>query len=410
MNFPLIPEQASTFAEDVDSIFWALTGLTIFFSALVLGIMLFFAVKYRRGAKVKRDASIHGDLRFELAWSIVPLILGCMVFAWSAKPYSTIWRPPANSMEIFVIGKRWMWHLQHANGIRENNELHIPVGKPVKLTMISQDVIHGFYVPAFRAKRDVLPGRYNTFWFQATKTGKFHLFCTEYCGTNHSEMGGWVYVMTPHDFELWKSSGGNSAVAEHETLEQQGSNLYQTMACANCHQPQDNVHGPSLYGLFMSKVKLTSGETVVADDNYIRESIVNPHAKIVAGYQDIMQGYPVGEGQGYLSEEQIMSLVAYVKTLGVAQSAGGAPISNGSSTAAASGGRKPKSASSPRNPAGAMNFQDGSTTAGQPVTHVNLPAPVANNAAQSTPLRPSITTQRISLEPTSSVPKYRPQN
>lgn len=385
----LIPDQASTFAESVDQIFWTLTALTVFFTGLVLSIMLFFAVRYRRGAKVKRDASIHGNLAAELTWSIIPLILGCMVFAWSAKPYSTIWRPPDNAMEIFVIGKRWMWHMQHTNGIRENNELHIPVDKPVKLTMISQDVIHGFYVPAFRSKRDVLPGRYNTFWFQATKTGKYHLFCSEYCGTNHSEMQGWVYVMTPHDFELWKSHGSNSEVAEHQTLEQQGGDLYLTMGCNNCHLAQDNVHGPSLYGLFMSKVKLTTGETVTADDNYLRESIVNPHAKIVDGYQDIMQAYPSGDKPGYLSEEQLMSLIAYIKTLGVAQTAGGASTSNGKAASGTTPKKKTQNGADAAKP-----------VAGLPSGAGLLRTAVPPGPGAAAPPSADTTTHRVTLEPT----------
>jgi cytochrome c oxidase subunit 2 len=317
-SFPLIPEQASTFAQDVDQVFYLLTGLTIFFSILVLTLLLFFAIYFRRGSKVNRDNPSTGDLRLELAWSIGPLIIGCFVYALAAKPFTSVYRPPADAMEIFVIGKRWMWHMQHTNGIRENNELHVPVGRAIKLTMISQDVIHGFYVPAFRMKRDVLPGRYNTCWFQATKPGKYHLFCTEYCGTNHSEMGGWVYVMDPADFEQWQSHNGNREVTQNETLETEGASLYQTLACGNCHGDQDNVHGPSLYGLFGRKRKLTNGQVIVADDDYIRESIVNPHAKIVEGYQDIMQGYPTGDGPGFLTEEQLLSLVAYIKTLGAA--------------------------------------------------------------------------------------------
>jgi len=317
MSFPFAPEQASTYALDVDLIFYLLTGLTVLFSVIVLSLMLFFAARYRRGSRVSRKNASTGNIPMELGWSIGPLIMGCFVYAIAAKPFTYVYRPPADAMEIFVIGKRWMWHIQHTNGIRENNELHVPVGRAVKLTMISQDVIHGFSVPAFRVKRDVLPGRYNTCWFQATKPGKYHLFCTEYCGDNHSEMGGWVYVMEPADFQQWMANNGNREIAEHRTLADIGANLYETLGCANCHGSDDNVHGPSLYGLFGRKRNLTNGTTVVADDDYIRESIVNPHAKIVAGYQDIMQDYPVGDGPGFLSEEQILGLVAYIKTLGI---------------------------------------------------------------------------------------------
>src|SRR5579871_1326748 len=179
MSFPFAPEQASTYAWDVDNLFFLLTGLTIFFTALVLFLLLFLAIRYRRGAKVNRKNAVDHDLRLELAWSLGPMFLGLGVYIMATKPFTYVYRPPTDAMEIFVIGKRWMWHMPHDNGIRENNELHVPVGRAIKLTMISQDVIHGFSVPAFRMKRDVLPGRYNTCWFQATKPGKYHLFCTE---------------------------------------------------------------------------------------------------------------------------------------------------------------------------------------------------------------------------------------
>ena len=319
MNFPLAPQQASTYAVDMDNIFFALCGLTLFFTVLVLALMLFFAIRYRTGSKYSRKGAVDEHILLELSWSVLPLFIAIGMFVWAARPFTDVYRPPSDAKEVFVIGKRWMFHLQHANGIRENNELHIPVGKAVKLTMISQDVIHGFFVPAFRVKRDILPGRYNTVWFQPTRPGRYHLFCTEYCGTNHSEMGGWIYVMDPVDFQQWEDTGGTRDTTEHETLASQGESLYTTLACANCHASVNNVHGPTLYGLYGKLRQFTDGTSAIADDNYLRTSIVNPSGQVVAGYQNIMSAYPVGPEQGQLTEEQVLSLVAYIKTLGVAQ-------------------------------------------------------------------------------------------
>lgn len=343
MNFPIFPDQASTFAVDVDNIVILLTSLTVFFTLLVFTLITVFAVRYRRGSKASRKNPSDGDMRFELAWSIIPLLMGLGVYVAAARPFTYVYRPPADAMEIFVIGKRWMWHMQHPNGIRENNELHIPVGKAIKLTMISQDVIHGFYVPAFRVKRDVLPGRYNTCWFLPTKTGKFHLFCTEYCGTNHSEMGGWVYVMDPADYQQWQNTGNTSVSQAKESLASQGESLYQTLNCGNCHGSENNVHGPSLVGIYGKHRQLQDGSTAVADDDYLRESIVRPEAKIVAGYGNFMPAYSVGNEPGTYTEEQILSLVAYIKTLGTAQPATpNRPAPTNTSRQNISGARPPK--------------------------------------------------------------------
>ena len=207
--YPFWPEQASTFSHEVDPILFTLIGLTVFFTGLVLACLTFFVIRYQRGKKADRSNRVHDSMKIEIAWSLPPLVLGLLVFAWAVIPYSKVYRPPANADEIYVVGKQWMWHIQHADsGIRENNELHVPVGKPIKLTLISQDVIHGFFVPDFRVKRDAIPGFYNACWFEATKPGKYYLFCTEYCGTNHSEMGGWIYVMSPSDYADWVKQKG----------------------------------------------------------------------------------------------------------------------------------------------------------------------------------------------------------
>ena len=214
--------------------------------------------------------------------------------------------PAAKSTEIFVIGKQWMWQLQHPEGVREINELHVPVGRPIKLTMTSEDVIHDFFIPAFRVKKDVVPGKYTSLWFQATKTGQYHLFCAQYCGVSHALMRGEVIVMEPQDYERWLSGSkkANSMAAS-------GAQLYDQYACITCHGAGK---GPAFNDLYMSKVRLQDGSTVAADETYLRESILFPSAKIVESYPAIMPTY-----KGQLTEEQILQLIAYIKSLGSAE-------------------------------------------------------------------------------------------
>ena len=310
MNFQIWPEQASTMAKPIDDIALAITGLAIFFTVAVFAVLLFLAIRYRRGSKVNRKKASHHNLILELAWSLPPLFLGLFIFAWSVIPYAQVFNPPKNAEEIFVVGKRWMWHIQHTNGIRENNELHVPTGRPFKLTIISQDVIHGFYVPDFRIKRDAMPGIYNTVWFEATKPGRHHLFCTEYCGTDHSQMGGWVTVMTPQDYEKWVASGGNNT-EPIATPEENGAQLFSQLACGNCHKAADSARAPSLVGLLGRQRTLQSGKTIAADDNYIRSAIIKPNDNLLAGWGPTMPSY-----KEQLNEQQIHDLVAYIRSLG----------------------------------------------------------------------------------------------
>jgi cytochrome c oxidase subunit II len=228
-----------------------------------------------------------------------------IMFIWGTSLYVTAYRPPAGALEVFVVGKQWMWKLQHPEGQREIDELHIPMGRPIRLTMTSEDVIHSFFIPAFRIKKDVLPGRYTTIWFEATKPGEYHLFCTQYCGTNHAAMIGRVVVMKPVDYERWL--GG----AAGESMVSAGERLFQAEGCIGCHRLDGTGPAPSLVGVFGKPVQLQGGETVTADADYIRESILSPMAKIVAGYQPIMPTF-----QGRLSEEQLLRLIAYIKSLG----------------------------------------------------------------------------------------------
>jgi cytochrome c oxidase subunit 2 len=239
---------------------------------------------------------------------------------------------PADGLDVYAVGIQWMWQFEHPTGQREINELHVPLGRKVRLTMIAQDVIHSFYVPAFRVKRDVVPGRYTTLWFEATKTGSFHLFCAEYCGTEHSGMVGQVVVMEPRQYQDWLSQRpldlehpipehitGDTAVAEAPSLASEGESLFQSLVCANCHRMDGSGPGPSLANLFGSEVQLASGETVVADEQYIRRSIIDPNAQTVAGYPPIMPTY-----EGQIDEDKLFQLVAYIRNLTPPQEQGDA--------------------------------------------------------------------------------------
>ena len=321
--FPLAPDQASEYAKRYDFLFLAITILTIFFTVAVLSVVVFLAIRYRVGSKADRSRPQHENLRIEIAWSLPPLVLGIFIFAWGAVEYVNYRRPPANATNIFVIGKQWMWHIQHENGVREMNELHVPSGVPIKLTMISQDVIHAFYIPQFRTQFMVVPGRYTYEWFTPTKPGRYYLFCAQHCGTQHSEMGGYVYVMTPADYSIWLAHGGSTPSPAVQTMAQKGEELYTQLNCQNCHTAQDTERAPSLYGIYNKPVKVENGGTMTADDNYLRESIVNPYAHIVAGYTNTMPQYTAGP-KGQLSEEQLQEMVEYIKSLSAAPKPAGA--------------------------------------------------------------------------------------
>ena len=307
MGLPrLFPVQASTFAPDVDHLLYFLLAVAVFFSLAIFCSIFYFAIRYRRRSENELPRAIHGGMALEILWSVIPLGLTMVMFTWGASIYFNESRPPDNALDIYVVGKQWMWKLEHLGGQREINELHIPVGQAVRLTMTSEDVIHSFFVPAFRTKQDAVPGRYTTTWFTPTKAGKYHLFCAEYCGTNHSRMGGWVYVMEPRDYEAWLSGGTSGG-----SLAENGQKLFDELACGNCHKPDGSGRCPSLTGLFGKTVQLAGGATVKADEGYIRESILQPQAKIVAGYGPIMPTF-----QGLVTEEGVMQLIEYIKSLG----------------------------------------------------------------------------------------------
>ena len=291
-------------AGNVDALFVFLLLLSALMSLAIFTMIIVFAVRFRKRPGVQAE-QIEGSTPLELTWSIVPLGIFMMIFVWGAVIYFQERTPPRGATEVYVVAKQWMWKLQHQEGQREINQLHIPVGRDVKMIMTSQDVIHSFYVPAFRIKQDVLPGRYTTAWFRATKPGTYHLFCAEYCGTQHSGMIGDVVVMEPAQYQAWLSGGPASG-----SLADTGQALFQQLGCSTCHRFDTQGRGPNLTGVFGKPVQLEDGRTVVADENYVRESIVSPAAKVVAGFKPIMPTF-----QGIVSEEQLNALVAYVKSL-----------------------------------------------------------------------------------------------
>lgn len=320
-RLPFTPEQASTVSGEVDALYTYLVAITLFFSVLVTVLIFYFAVKYRRRSENDLPHPIAGSVKLETMWTVIPFIIAMTIFVWGASLYFKLYRPPKDAIEIFVVGKQWMWKFQHTEGQREINELHVPVGAKVKLTMTTEDVIHSFAVPAFRIRSDVVPGRYTFAWFEATKVGRYHLFCTEFCGTNHSGMNGWVEVMEPTAYQAWLSGGGSDSPAA------QGQQLFQSLGCATCHRTDTQGRGPVLTGIFGKPQRLQNGQDVTVDEAYIRESIVNPTAKVVEGFQPIMPAY-----QGQVKEEQLLQLVAYIRSLGAPQQQGGATLNSNGQT------------------------------------------------------------------------------
>lgn len=302
-NFPLWPTAASTGAHNTDALFIFLIAVTGTVTLLIFLLIFIFSLKYRHSKH--KAVPIEGSVPLEITWSLIPLGIFMVFFVWGAKIYFAEASPPKDAEEIFVVGKQWMWKVQHPDGVREINELHVPVNRDVRLTMISQDVIHSFFLPAFRIKADVLPGRYTTTWFHATKPGRYHLFCAEYCGTQHSGMIGQVIVMEPAEYQAWLQGGrGEGSMASV------GQKLIQQLGCTTCHRFDTQGRGPMLQGVYGRPVLLDDGRTVIADDNYVRESILNPGAKVVAGFNPIMPTF-----QGILTEDQVLALMAYIKSL-----------------------------------------------------------------------------------------------
>jgi cytochrome c oxidase subunit 2 len=282
-GIPLFPEQASTLAPRVDNLYFFIVAVTAFFGIVTSVVVVWFAMKYRTEDPNAIGARITGSIPLELAWSIIPFVISIVIFVWATDVFIDIYRPPDQTLEIYATGKRWMWKFQHLDGKGEINELHVPVGRAVKVTFTSEDVLHSLYFPSFRTKADAIPGRYSSVWFTATKTGESHIFCAEYCGTNHSGMIGKVYVMEPAAYQAWLSG-----VSGEGTLAQRGERLFNDLACNTCHLDDGKGRGPSLVNKFGAAEQLTNGQTVTVDDSYLRESILTPQQKIVAGYQPLM--------------------------------------------------------------------------------------------------------------------------
>ena len=305
-RFRLFPPEASTSAQQIDWIYFALVALTVLICVIVFVPIIVFSIKYRRGSKADRSNPRVESVFIESGWTIVPLLIFIGLFSWGAVVYFHVENPPRDALQVQVIGKQWMWRLQHAEGKQEINELHVPVGRAVELTMTSQDVIHSFFVPAFRLHQDVVPGKYTHEWFRATQPGEYHIFCSQYCGTQHSAMIGRVVVMEPLDYEHWLNTG-----RPMESIVLAGERLFRERGCSGCHSVNSKFHAPLLEGVWGKPVPLESGEMVTVDERYVRDSILLPGKEISKGYQNIMPSFA-----GTLSEEEIMQLIAYIKSIG----------------------------------------------------------------------------------------------
>ncbi|HEY3850997.1 MAG TPA: cytochrome c oxidase subunit II [Steroidobacteraceae bacterium] len=320
---------ASANAAKVDQLIWALLSISLAVLALVFGLMFRYIVKYRAGSPLDRGVVAEKTWRIETAWTAGTLLVFFGLFVWGADLYVRAFQPPRDVLEIYVIGKQWMWKVEHVGGQREINALHIPTGRPIELVMTSEDVIHDFSVPAFRLKHDVLPDRYEILWFIANRPGTYSLYCTQFCGLNHSKMTGEVVVLPPPEFQAWLAQNGGSG-----TLAAEGQVLFMRYGCSGCHggngrgdggdagrsdaggsgagrsDGQSAVRAPSLLGLYGSPVPLSDGTVVVADDRYIHDSIVRPQSQIVAGFAPLMPSFA-----GQIGEEDLVKLIAYIKSL-----------------------------------------------------------------------------------------------
>jgi cytochrome c oxidase subunit II len=306
-GFSLFPTQASTLAPEVDNLYLGIVAITAFFAVVVVIFVVYFAIKYRDDTGDKVGAPITGSMPLELGWSLIPFFISIGIFVWASVVFFHIVRAPDQTLDIYSTGKRWMWRFQHIDGQREINELHVPVGRPVRVVFTSEDVLHDLFIPAFRVKADAVPGRYSAIWFEPTQVGEYHIFCAEYCGTRHSGMIGTVYVMEQADYQAWLSGGGGLTGG---TMLQQGEALFTQLACVTCHLPDGTGRGPSLVGVYGSTVTLDNGSTVAADETYLRESILTSQAKTVKGYEHIMPTF-----QGLINEDGVAALIEYIKSM-----------------------------------------------------------------------------------------------
>jgi cytochrome c oxidase subunit II len=309
MTLPLWPPAASGYASELDLMFVLLALPVTALSAPVFVLLVVFAARYRQGNPANRVHPPNRNVKLEISWALIPFALTLVFFVWAAKLYFDDLRPPAGALEIDVVARQWMWKFQHPGGQREINQLHVPAGEPVKLTMISEDVIHSLYLPALRLKHDVLPGRYEQLWFTADQPGTYHLLCAEFCGTSHSQMGGSFIVMPPADYAAWLDN-----MPDSRSLASAGKALFSDFGCSGCHGASSKVQAPSLAGVFGSPVPLASGEIKIADESYLRDSILLPRKDVAAGYQPIMPSF-----KDRISEGQLLQLIAYIESLGDAE-------------------------------------------------------------------------------------------
>lgn len=312
-----LPEQASTFGPQVDPLFWYVNGVGIAITLLVFAVLAFFAVRFRRRSDADpMPGPMHGNTTLEILWSVIPLGIVMVMFAWGASVFMNLVRPPRDALEIYVVGRQWMWKAQHPNGQREINSLHVPTGVPVRLVITSEDVIHSFGIPSFRTKQDAVPGRYSSSWFEATEPGEYYIFCNQFCGTEHSKMVGKVTVMDPADYQVWLQQNADGSMA------QEGSKLFKKLNCIVCHGYSAQGRAPMLEGLWGKRVNVTDGEkgaphSLTVDDNYLRESILQPAAKVVVGWKPIMPSY-----EGQVTVEELNQVIAYIKSLKQGQTPG----------------------------------------------------------------------------------------
>jgi cytochrome c oxidase subunit 2 len=328
-GIPIFPDQASTFAKDVDALYFFIFAVSAFFALVVAVAVIYFGIRYHRTHDGEIGARIEGNLPLELLWSVIPTIIAMVMFGWGASVFYHLRRPPDEAMHIYAVGKQWMWKFQHLEGQREINELHIPAGRPIKVTVSSEDVLHSLYFPAFRTKIDAIPGRYMELWFEAQTPGTYHIFCTEYCGTNHAGMIGNVTVLEPSQYQAWLQGGGMEG-----TLAQRGAKLFNDLACSTCHLDTGQGRGPSLKDIIGTTVDLQDGSSVVVDEGYLRESILNSQAKIVKGFQPLMPTF-----QGLISEENLVALIEHVKSMSP-KATTAAPAAPPASTTPAPAGEK----------------------------------------------------------------------
>ena len=303
-GIPIFPDQVSTFAKDVDALYFFILATCAFFAIGVSVAVVILGIKYHRTHAGQIGARIEGNLPLELLWTVIPTIIAMFMFGWGASVFFHLRRPPDESMHIYAVGKQWMWKFQHLEGQREINELHIPSGQPIKVTISSEDVLHSLYFPSFRTKIDAIPGRYTELWFEAQKPGVYHIFCAEYCGTSHSGMIGNVTVLEPAQYQAWLQGGGMEG-----SLAERGAKLFNDLACSTCHLDTGQGRGPSLKDIIGTTVELQDGSSVVVDEGYLRESILTSQAKIVKGFQPLMPTF-----QGLISEENLVALIEHVKS------------------------------------------------------------------------------------------------